>query len=77
MIIIVVIEKKRIRKVANTIIKFPNKTGMGRIQKTGAKGKEMFRKKRETSSSESGGKGKNMDYEQSFLSFLMDSSLKW
>lgn len=40
MIIIVVIEKKRIRKVANTIIKFPNKTGMGRIQKTGAKGKE-------------------------------------
>lgn len=42
MIIIVVIEKKRIRKVANTIIKFPNKTGMGRIQRLGPKERRRY-----------------------------------
>lgn len=45
MIIIVVIEKKRIRKIAKTIMKFPNKTGTGRIQRTEAKGRRCLERK--------------------------------
>lgn len=48
-------------------------TGMGRIQRIGTNSKEeVFKNKGGTSSFESGGK----DFKQSFLSFLMDSSLK-
>lgn len=36
----------------------------------------MFENTGGTSFFESGGKDKNMDFKQSFLSFLMDSSLK-